>query len=145
MLYYNNIYVFTNHKNNRFQKKLIGQNTNIWISAPPIIELATALHMSKFRPVTVETNSSTRGLSPTIKPMRLGCRCNVLKTSIHKPWIAFCSSRVSCKNKNKNSLAIDVMQKSWSGPCILGNGNLRIVIGHSPWRVTNNNAWIPVS
>ena len=29
------IYMFTHHKNNRFQKKLIVQNTNIWISAPP--------------------------------------------------------------------------------------------------------------
>ena len=29
------IYVFKHHKNNRFQKKLIVQNTNIWISAPP--------------------------------------------------------------------------------------------------------------
>ena len=29
------MYVFTHHKNNRFQKKLIVQNTNIWISAPP--------------------------------------------------------------------------------------------------------------
>ena len=38
------IYVFTHHKNNRFQRKLIVQNTNIWISGrPPIIELATAL------------------------------------------------------------------------------------------------------
>jgi hypothetical protein len=40
------IFVFTDHKNNRFQKKLIKQNTNIWIWAslpPPIIELATAL------------------------------------------------------------------------------------------------------
>ena len=42
------IYVFMHHKNNRFQKRLIVQNTNIWISAPPsppppIIDLATAL------------------------------------------------------------------------------------------------------
>ena len=39
------IYVFTHHKSNRFQKELIVQNTNIWISAPPppIIEIATAL------------------------------------------------------------------------------------------------------
>jgi hypothetical protein len=29
------IFVFTDHKNNRFQKKLITQNTNIWIWAPP--------------------------------------------------------------------------------------------------------------
>jgi hypothetical protein len=29
--------VFTDCKNNRFQKKLIGQNRNIWISAPPPI------------------------------------------------------------------------------------------------------------
>ena len=29
------IYVFTHHKINRFQKKLIVQNTNIWISPPP--------------------------------------------------------------------------------------------------------------
>ena len=29
------IFVFTNHKNNWFQKKLIVQNLNIWISAPP--------------------------------------------------------------------------------------------------------------
>ena len=27
-----------------------------------------------------------------------------------------------------------------SGPCILGKGNLRIVIGHSSRRVTNSNA-----
>ena len=35
---------------------------------------------------------------------------------------------------------IDLMHKSWSRPCILGNGNLRIVIGHFSQRVTNNNA-----
>ena len=29
------IFVFTDHKNNRFQKKLIMQNTKIWIFAPP--------------------------------------------------------------------------------------------------------------
>ena len=28
------IFVFTDHKNNRFQKKLIVQNTNIWICTP---------------------------------------------------------------------------------------------------------------
>ena len=33
-----------------------------------------------------------------------------------------------------------LMHKSLSGPCILGNGNLFIVIGHSSRRVTNNNA-----
>jgi hypothetical protein len=34
------IFVFTDHKNNRFQNKLIMQNTKIWIFAPPpIIEL----------------------------------------------------------------------------------------------------------
>jgi hypothetical protein len=30
------IFVFTDCKNNRFQKKLIGQNTNIRISAPQL-------------------------------------------------------------------------------------------------------------
>ena len=40
---------------------------------------------------------------------------------------------------------IDLMHKSRSGRCILGNGNLRIVIGHSSQTVTNNNAQIPVS
>ena len=29
------IFVFTDHKNNRFEKKLIVQNMNIWIWAPP--------------------------------------------------------------------------------------------------------------
>ena len=29
------IFVFTDHKNNRFQKKSNEQNTHIWISAPP--------------------------------------------------------------------------------------------------------------
>ena len=42
------IFVFTHHKNNWFEKKLIVQNPNIWISAPPIIELATALNMPIF-------------------------------------------------------------------------------------------------
>jgi hypothetical protein len=37
------IFVFTDCKNNRFQKKLIGQNTNIWISAPPIIDIPAPL------------------------------------------------------------------------------------------------------
>ena len=37
------IFVFTDCKNNRFQRKWIMQNTNIWIRAPPIIELATRL------------------------------------------------------------------------------------------------------
>ena len=41
------IFVFTHHKNNRFRKKLIVRYTNIWISAPPpIIKLATALHLA---------------------------------------------------------------------------------------------------
>ena len=31
---------------------------------------------------------------------------------------------------------IDLMHKSQSGPCILGNRNLRIVIGHSSREVT---------
>ena len=38
------------------------------------------------------------------------------------------------------SSSIDLMHKSRSGPCILGNRNLRIVIGHPLRRVTNNNA-----
>jgi hypothetical protein len=37
------IFVFTDCKNNRFQNKLIGQNTNIWISAPPIIDIPAPL------------------------------------------------------------------------------------------------------
>ena len=37
------IFVFTYHKNNRFQKKLIVQNMNIWIWAPSLIEFATPL------------------------------------------------------------------------------------------------------
>ena len=41
------IFVFTNHKNNWFQKKLIVQNPNIWISALPIIVLATTLNIYK--------------------------------------------------------------------------------------------------
>ena len=40
------IYVFTHHKNNRFQKKLIVQNTNIK-PPPQIIDLATALKIGK--------------------------------------------------------------------------------------------------
>ena len=40
---------------------------------------------------------------------------------------------------------INLMHKSSYGPCILGNGNLRILIGHCSRRVTNNNAQIPVS
>jgi hypothetical protein len=39
------IFVFTDNKNNRFQKKLITQNTNIRIWAPAIIELATGLYI----------------------------------------------------------------------------------------------------
>ena len=44
------IFVFIDHKNNRFQKKLIMQNTTIWIFAPPIITLAAPLsvHRSQF-------------------------------------------------------------------------------------------------
>ena len=38
------------------------------------------------------------------------------------------------------SSSIDLMHKSRSGPCILRNRNLRIVIGHPLRRVTNNNA-----
>ena len=41
--------------------------------------------------------------------------------------------------------SIDLMHKSWSGPCILGNRNLRIVIGYSSRWVTNNKAQILVS
>ena len=37
-------------------------------------------------------------------------------------------------------LRIDLMHKSSYGPWILGNRNLRIVIGYSSRRVTNNNA-----
>ena len=40
----------------------------------------------------------------------------------------------------KKCTSIDLMHKSWSGPCILGNRNLRIIIGHSLQGVTNNNA-----
>ena len=40
------IFVFTDHKNNRFQKKLITQNTNTWIWAPPIIEYEPPLQIS---------------------------------------------------------------------------------------------------
>ena len=40
---------------------------------------------------------------------------------------------------------IHLMHKLGLGPCILGNENLRIVIGHSSQTVTNNNAQIPVS
>ena len=29
------LFVFTDCKNNQFQKKLVGQNVNIWIFAPP--------------------------------------------------------------------------------------------------------------
>jgi hypothetical protein len=41
------IFVFTDLKNNRFQKKLIMQNTNIWIwPPPPLIDLSTPMHIS---------------------------------------------------------------------------------------------------
>jgi hypothetical protein len=44
---YIHIFMFTYRKNNRFQKKSAGQNTNIWICTPrpppPISGLATAL------------------------------------------------------------------------------------------------------
>ena len=36
------IFMFTDRKNNRFQKKLITQNTNVGIYAPPIMEITTA-------------------------------------------------------------------------------------------------------
>ena len=43
------IFVFTDLKNNWFQKKLMMQNTNIWILAPPIIEFVTPLpHILSF-------------------------------------------------------------------------------------------------
>ena len=38
------IFVFTNHKNNWFQKKLIVQSLNIWISAPPPPQLSSWLY-----------------------------------------------------------------------------------------------------
>ena len=34
------VFVFTDRKNNRFQKKLVRQNADIWIFATPIIVLA---------------------------------------------------------------------------------------------------------
>ena len=37
------IFVFTDCKNNRFQKKLMMHNTNIWICAPPLIDLPRPL------------------------------------------------------------------------------------------------------
>ena len=37
-------------------------------------------------------------------------------------------------------MTIDLIHKSSYGPYLLANGNLRIVIGHSSRRVTNNNA-----
>jgi hypothetical protein len=37
------IFVFTDLKNNRFQKKLIMQNTNIWIWSPPLIDISTPM------------------------------------------------------------------------------------------------------
>ena len=52
------IFVFTDHKNNRFQKKLITQNTNIWIWAPQLSSLLlhwannrdSKIVMSNFKP-----------------------------------------------------------------------------------------------
>ena len=41
------IFVFTNCKNNRFQKKLMMQNANIWISAPSIIDLPLPLLVAR--------------------------------------------------------------------------------------------------
>ena len=42
--------------------------------------------------------------------------------------------------KNFNFFSIDLMHKSSCGPCILGNENLRFVMGYSSRRVSNNNA-----
>ena len=42
------IFVFTDRKNNTFQKGLITQNTNIWISTPSIIDLSTPLVRTSF-------------------------------------------------------------------------------------------------
>ena len=44
---YIDIFVYTDHWNNQFQKKLIVQNTNIWICPPPPpIDFATALNIT---------------------------------------------------------------------------------------------------
>ena len=48
------------------------------------------------------------------------------------------TSAVSTYQSASNST--DLMHKSWSGPCTVGNGNLCIVIGYCLRRVTNNNA-----
>ena len=37
------MFVVTDHRNNRFQKELVMQNTNIWKLSPSIIELAMSL------------------------------------------------------------------------------------------------------
>ena len=45
---YVHIFMFTYCQNNHFQKKSVGQNTNIWIYTPAIIGLATALVLKFF-------------------------------------------------------------------------------------------------
>ena len=42
---YIRIFVFTDHKNKRFQKKFVVQNTNLRIWTPLIIEFATPLEL----------------------------------------------------------------------------------------------------
>ena len=72
------IFVFTNCKNNRFQKKLIKQNAHIWIFAPPppIIVMAAPLNIRSFL-----TINCTRG-KEDIKCQQRRIMCYQIKNKI---------------------------------------------------------------
>ena len=59
----------------------------------------------------------------------------VVNSTVHR-----CVESEMMESSVSITLYIGLMHKSSYGPCILGNGNLRIVIGHSSRRVTNKNA-----
>jgi hypothetical protein len=54
------IFVFTDCKNNRFQKKLIGQNTNIWISAPPQLSIFRRLCLRHITSILLNLLNSSK-------------------------------------------------------------------------------------
>ena len=68
---------------------------------------------------------------------------------IGSPWVVmkqwntlhFARIRLKGKRSNTEGKTIDLMQKSWSRPCILGNRNLRNFTGHRLGRATSNNHW----
>ena len=69
------ISLLTDCKNNRFQKKLITQNTNILIFAPPIIDLAAPLRATcepVNLPVFINEQSRRRASTITLRRLRAG-------------------------------------------------------------------------